>query len=253
MQNGHHRQIKRVAGAVVKGADAALTENDLLVAAGHDVFGAHEQLFGGAGHTALQKDGLAQLPHLAQEVKILHISGADLNDIHILKQRQIARCHDLGNDGQAGFPPGHFQKRQAVGLQALEIIGRGPGLKSAAAQQLRAGSLDRAGHRHDLLLAFHGAGAGDHAEMPAADLHAAHLHNGVIGVGPAAAALERLGNGLDRIHDIEAGHQIPVNVGGVTDQTQHGLIGAPGNMDLHALLFQPADQSAAFFFACVGF
>lgn len=98
LEHGHRREVERIARVVVKRADAALAEDDLLVAAGHDVLGAHEQLLERAGQAALEQDGLAQLAKLTQEVEVLHIARADLNDVHILKQRQMLHAHDLGHD-----------------------------------------------------------------------------------------------------------------------------------------------------------
>ena len=45
MEHGHGGQIQGVAGIIAVGTDAAFTQNHTLVAAGHDIFGAHEQLF----------------------------------------------------------------------------------------------------------------------------------------------------------------------------------------------------------------
>ena len=41
VQHRHRREVERVARGRLKGADAALAEDDVGVAAGHDVFGAH--------------------------------------------------------------------------------------------------------------------------------------------------------------------------------------------------------------------
>jgi len=49
----NRRNIQRVAGVCLKRADAPLAEDDALVAPGHDIFGAHEQLLQGVGQAAL--------------------------------------------------------------------------------------------------------------------------------------------------------------------------------------------------------
>ena len=41
------------------------------------------------GQAALEQDGLVRLAKLLQQVEVLHIPRADLDDVHILEQRQI--------------------------------------------------------------------------------------------------------------------------------------------------------------------
>ena len=60
-------------------------------------------------------------------------------------------------------------------FHALEIVRRGARLEGAAAQHARAGRGHAFGRLHDLLFAFHGAGAGHHDELVAADLAAVDL------------------------------------------------------------------------------
>ena len=42
-------QIQRIAGVVLEGADAALAQDNVIVAACHDVFGGHNPLLNGCG------------------------------------------------------------------------------------------------------------------------------------------------------------------------------------------------------------
>ena len=52
-QRGDGGQVKGVAGRGLKGADAPFTEDDLLISAGHDVFGAHQKLLQSRRKSAL--------------------------------------------------------------------------------------------------------------------------------------------------------------------------------------------------------
>ena len=54
LQNRHGAYVKDVSGVRLEPADAALAEDDLLVAARHDVFGAHQKLLERAHQSALQ-------------------------------------------------------------------------------------------------------------------------------------------------------------------------------------------------------
>ena len=62
----------------------------LLVAAGHDVFRAHQQLLERVGKAALEQDrACLDRAQLLQQIEILHVARADLNDVNILEQRQM--------------------------------------------------------------------------------------------------------------------------------------------------------------------
>ena len=204
LELGHRGQIQRVSCIGFKGTDAPLAEDDLLVAAGHDVLGAHEQLLEGVGKAALQKHRLMDAAQLLQKVKILHITRPDLDDIHILEQGQMVDVHDLGHDGQSRGPLGLGQELEALEAQTLERIGGRAGLEGAAAQDRGAGGLDGAGHLQDLILALHGAGAGDHAEVAAAQLDAAHFDHGIGGMEHAVALLEGLAHAAHRHDHLQA-------------------------------------------------
>ena len=70
--------IECVAGVLLVGADAALAEDDVLVALSHDVLGAHQEFLHGVCEAALEQDGLAGLAELLQQLEVLHIACADL-------------------------------------------------------------------------------------------------------------------------------------------------------------------------------
>ena len=203
-------------------------------------FGAHEQFLEGIGQAPLQEDGLVHLAQLSQQVEVLHVPGAHLEHVHILKEGQVRNAHYLGDEGQAGLLAGDLQKLQAGGLEAGEVVGGGAGLEGAAPKYLGSGGLDGLGHGDNLLFALHGAGAGDHDEVAAAYLHALAVH--VFRVELAVAALEGLGDPLYGFHDLQTAHQVHVHPAGVAYEAQDGLIGAHGDVDLQSQVFQPANE-----------
>ena len=242
-QHGDGRQVQGVAGVGLKGADTPLAEDDVLVAAGHDVFGAHQPLLVGGGHAAFDHDGLVLMAHGLQKVEVLHVPGADLDDVHVLEQGQLAQVHQLRDNGEAGLLPGHLQVLQTRGAQALEGVGGGAGLEGAAAQHGGAAGLDGLGDGHHLLLGLHGAGAGHDGQVAAADLGVAHLDHGVLGVELAVGVLVGLLDALDIIHDVQGGDQVDVQLGGVAHQAQNGVGLADACVDGNALFLQPGDQA----------
>src|SRR6266849_1078098 len=80
---GDGGDVERVARVGLEGTDAALADNDVVIAAGEDVLGAEQQLFHGGGHAALEEDRLADFAECAEEIIILHIARADLEDVHV--------------------------------------------------------------------------------------------------------------------------------------------------------------------------
>ncbi len=170
----------RVIGLI--GADAAFAQDNLFVAARHDVFGAHQQLLNGAGQAALEQNGLVDFSERFQQLEVLHIACADLNDIDILKKGQVGNAHDFRDNGKAGLLARLVQKFEPLGFQALEGIGRGAGLEGAAAQKLRAGGFYALGDAADLVVAFHRAGAGDDGKPAVADfLSRGQGDDGIVG------------------------------------------------------------------------
>ena len=175
VDNGHSGEIQRIAGVLFKGADAALAEDDLLVAAGHDVLGAHDPLLDGVAQTAFEQHGLVHFAHGFEQLEVLHIACADLHHVHILlKLRDAVLAHQFGDDGQTGGLAGLYHIQNALGLQTLKGVGRGAGLVGAAAEQRCAARLDPLRDAQSLLGVFDAARACHDGDLfLAADLHAA--------------------------------------------------------------------------------
>ena len=145
---------------------------------------------------------------------------------------------------------GDLQQLDALGLEALEIIRRSAGLECAAAQHVRARGLHGLGDRDDLLFGFDRARARDHAEVSAANLDVAHLHDHVVGMELAVAALEGLCHALDGVDDAQTLDQVHVDARRVADQAQHGLVLALGDVHAKALIFEPVDKLLALVLFC---
>lgn len=69
-----------------------------------NIFGRRQKLFNRGTHTPFQKHRLTDSSHLAQQVKILHVAGANLQQIGIFgNQSDIIRAHDFGHNRQAAL------------------------------------------------------------------------------------------------------------------------------------------------------
>ena len=88
------------------------------------------------------KTGLPSAPTDLQEPIVLHVAGADLQDVGIAGHEfHVALRHDLGHHGQAGLGTGGGEDLQAVFLETLEAVRTGAGLERAAAEGRRPGGL----------------------------------------------------------------------------------------------------------------
>ena len=102
-----HRDRGNIAGVArgrLKGANAALTQNDVRVAVRHNVFGGHEQLFDGGTEAAFEHNRLARLAKGFEQGKVLHVASADLKNVGVFSHHvHVAVAHHLGDDAKAGF------------------------------------------------------------------------------------------------------------------------------------------------------
>ena len=220
-QHGHRRQIQRVAHAGLKGADAPLAEHHVGVAFRHDVLGAHDQLLQRAGKPALEQHRHIGAAHRLEQLKVLHVAGANLNHVHLFlkEQRDMLVVHQFGDEGLPGDGLGLVHQVETLGTQTLKAVGGGARLERAAAQQGSPRRLDPLGHLHDLAFALHAARAGHHGKMPAADFDAAHIHHSVIRMELAVGFFVRLADAAAGVHHRVGQHPAFGNGLGVTDET----------------------------------
>ena len=92
----HHRdgaQVEEVAGGRIEAAHAPLAEDDVGIALGQDVFRREQQLLDGGGETSLQQNRLPGAAGALQQRIVLHVPGADLDDVGDLGHEVHAPRH----------------------------------------------------------------------------------------------------------------------------------------------------------------
>ena len=110
----HRADVQGVPGGRLEGADAALAEHDVEVAALGDVLGGHQPFLDGGVHAALEHDRLADAADRLQQREVLHVAGADLKHVRVARdQVHVAGVDHLGHDRQAGLRPHLGQDLQA--------------------------------------------------------------------------------------------------------------------------------------------
>ena len=231
---GNGGQVQGVAGEGLEGTHPSLAQNHVFIASGHDVLRRHNPLLVGVGQAPLEQNGLGHLAHLFEQVEVLHVPGANLHHVHLfLEELAVFGAHQLGDDGKLGLCLGFQQQIQAGGAHALEGVGGGAGLESAAPQQGGPGGLHRLGHVNDLLPALHRAGPGDDGESTAADDGVANAHGAVLGVELPVGLLVWLLDPHHPVHILVDGEFVLVNLGGVSHQAQNGAAHALGDAHPH--------------------
>ena len=251
VQRRNGGDVQCVPGIRFKGADAPLTENDVLVSARHDVFRTHQQFLQRVGQSPLQENRLPGLSQRLQQFEILHIPGPHLNHIHLFEQREVVLIHDFRHDGKTGGFLCLHQQFDAVGFHSLKRIGRSPGFEGTAPQHGGTGGLHPFGNSNNLLFGFHGARSGDHGKISSADFRPVHIHNGILWMKQAVGFLVRCGNFSHVLHHVQHLHHAHVHHGRIPDQPQQFMVVLFRYVDLQSPSGQPAHQLIFLFFLCV--
>src|SRR5712692_11139890 len=140
LDDGDGGDVEGVARVGFEGANAALAENDVEIAAGKDVFGAHQKFFHGGGHAALQKNGFADFAEGAEEKVVLHVARADLEDVHVTQHHLNLRgVHHFADGEEAEFVGGFAHELEPRLSHALKGVRRCAWFESASAQDLCSG------------------------------------------------------------------------------------------------------------------
>jgi hypothetical protein len=135
-QDRHSIQVERVARRRLKGANAALTENDLAVPRSKDVLGGEQPLFDRAREAALQHHRHARAPYGVEQREVLHVARPHLKHICELGDHvDLCRLHHLGDDREPSALSRLGEETQAVKAEPLEGVRRGAWLECTATQE----------------------------------------------------------------------------------------------------------------------
>ena len=101
LQPGHGAEVEGEAGRCLEGADPALAEDHRLVALLEHVVGRLQQLVERGGQAALEQGRLAEPAGDLEQGVVLHVAGADLDDVGVLGDRlRVAGVEQLGDHRQ---------------------------------------------------------------------------------------------------------------------------------------------------------
>ena len=243
LDHGHGADVEGVARGRLKGPDAALTEDDVAKALFHHVLGGHQELFDRRRGAALEQHRPAEPAQFGQKQEVLGVARPDLEHVGVRAHDvQVARVHDLGDDGQAGLVAGGGQHLEALLAETLERVGRRARFEGAAAHHVAAGRLDGAGGGQHLLRRLDRTRAGDDREVAAADLRATHLDHRV---ALLELATDELVGFEDRDDAVHTGHRLQRerrDVLAVTDHADDRDTLAGRDMRSCADLFDPEDD-----------
>src|SRR5262245_61560231 len=187
------RDVEGVARRRLEGADAALAEDDVVVAAAQHVLGRQQPLLDRRRDAALDHHRFADVAELAQQGEVLHVARADLVDVGVLVDHlDLTEIHHLGDQLHALGGGRVAEQAQPLLAEPLEAVRRAPRLERATAEALGAGAPHRRGGRAHLLLVLGRARAGHDDHLVAADADVADGDHGVVRLeGPARQLVRR--------------------------------------------------------------
>ena len=203
VEQRHRRKVERVAGIRLERPDAALAEDHVRVARADDVFGGHQPLLDRGAVAALQHDRPRDPPHVPKQRVVLHVAGADLEDVGVFGDDvDLGGLHHLGDDRKPRTIARLRQVAQRLDAQTLERVRARPRLEGAASEDRRPGGRDGVGRLEQLVTVLDRAGARHHGQGPIADRRVEHADDGVLRVELARRELERP---VDRRHPLDPG------------------------------------------------
>ena len=236
--------IHGVARGGLIGADAALAEDHVVVAAGHDVLAGEQQFLDGGGDAALEQHRLAYLAQFAQQIEVLHIARPHLEAIRVRQHRlNLRNLHHLADREQTIFLGRFVHQLQTWNAEALEGVRRAARLEGASAQKARARGFHAGGNGEDLRAVFNGARAGDDRDLVAANFGAVgKLHHSAFRAKCAAGEFVGRGDAMNIEHAREQFKLPQFHVGGGSHASQNGLCRARGAMNIDSNLHHGVDD-----------
>ena len=98
MNDRNRRDVERVPCVRFKCSNPTLAENYLIVPAGHNVLGRKQQFFQRRCDTPLEQHRFLDFAQFPQQIEILHVAGADLQDVNVRHHHGDLRdFHDLAD------------------------------------------------------------------------------------------------------------------------------------------------------------
>src|SRR2546427_4968652 len=225
LDDGDSGNIQRVASIGLEGANAALAQNHVVIAAGHDVFRRKQQLFESGGDAALEQHRLLDLAQLAQQIKILHIARAHLQDIHVRQhERDLRNLHDFADHQHVETIARLAQQFKSLFAHTLKRIWRTARFKRAAAQYACSGFGNELSNGKELLARFHRTWAGHDYDFIAANLQSVRkFDDGSPGTKAASRKLVGFADPVNLLYAVQHFEITDIEINARAYRCQHRL------------------------------
>src|SRR5208337_215075 len=251
VDNRNRRNVERVARIGLEGPNAPFAQDNLIVAARHDVFSREQQFFDGGGDAPLQQHRLADLAQFAQQVEVLHVARTHLEDVDVGQhQLDLRNLHDFADHHQPVAVAGFTQQLQRLQPKTLKGVGRTARLESTAPQDFRACFAHHVGSSKELFLRFDRAWASHHHHFLAADFHSVGQPDR--GAVRTKASPHQLVRRTDAVHVMYAGKHFDVadvEVNAAAHRAQYGLPRTGAAVYLEAHFYQVINDTLDLVFA----
>src|SRR6266700_3118557 len=161
VDDGNRRDVQRIARVSLERANAALAQDDIIIATGHNVLGREQQFFKRGSDASLEHHRLLYLAQFPQQIEVLHVARADLQDIDVGQHHgHLRNFHHFADHQHAKAVSGFAKQFERFEAQPLERVWRGTWLECAAAQRPCTRFRYLLGSRKKLLARFHRAWPG---------------------------------------------------------------------------------------------
>ena len=178
-----------------------------------------------------------------EQLEVLHVSGAHLDDVDFIEEGKLGDVHDFGDYRKPCLLAGLKQQLDPLFTHSLEGVGGRARLERATPQDVGARRLHSRRNGTNLLLAFHRTWPRNQGKVAAAYLDAVRKGDDrVLRMKFPVGGLVGILDALDLVDNVQGADEVDVDTRGVSNQPQNLLVLAFGCVDLKPLALQPGNQ-----------
>ncbi len=252
VHNRDRGNIQRISRVSFERANAALTSNDVVIPASHNVFSGEQQFFKRRRNPALQQDWSFQFSQFAQQIEILHIPRAHLQNVHVRQHHfDLRNFHHLADHQQVELVSGFAQKFKRFESQSLKRIRRATRLECSSPQRPRSSLRHQFCNREELFPRLHRARPRHDQNFFAAHLHAVRkLNHRSLRTKAAPRQLVRRANAMHFHHPAQHFQVARVEIGARAHGGKNGLPLASGAVNRESHFDQVLNHHLNLVFGC---
>src|SRR5208282_3113673 len=193
---------------------------------------------------AFEQHRLPNLAQFAQQIEVLHVARAHLEDVHIRQhQLNLRDLHHFTDHQQMETIARLAQQFQRVEAESLKRIRRRSGFEGTAAKDAGSRFRYEFADCEQLLAGFDGARSSHHDDLLAADFNAVgEFDDRAFGTKVASGQMIGRGDAVNFLHSRKHFDFAGVEITRHSDTAEHGLLRSGGAVDFKAEVDQLIDH-----------